>query len=256
VHNGAAPRASYDRIAHLYDVDMARNMAFDDVALYAQASQRAGGRVLELGCGNGRILLELLDRGIDAVGIDCSPRMLAHLRQKAAARALAPNVCLMDARTLGFTEAFALVLCPYSLITYMTGADDAARMLAAIRGVLMPGATVIIDAFIPRRSASGTEFTVDYRRGHADGVLTRAKRVVALAPSVNRIDRRYELATVDGHLLERIETSEDVRLYAPEDLVRLLGTSGFVIEQQWWDYEAISRPAAAQFFTVSARKAR
>ena len=25
-------RGEYDRIAHLYDVDMARNMAFDDVA--------------------------------------------------------------------------------------------------------------------------------------------------------------------------------------------------------------------------------
>ena len=51
--DGLAPRASYDSIAHLYDVDMARNMAFDDAALYTQVAQRAGGRVLELGCGNG-----------------------------------------------------------------------------------------------------------------------------------------------------------------------------------------------------------
>ena len=254
--DGLAPRASYDSIAHLYDVDMARNMAFDDVALYAQLSQRAGGRVLELGCGNGRILLELLGRGIDAIGVDCSPRMLAHLLPKATARGLAPNVCLMDARALGFAEVFALVLCPYSLITYMTGADDAVRMLTAIRGVLTPGAAVIIDAFIPRPTASAAGFSIDYRRDHQDAVLTRAKRVAAVAPAVNRVERRYELVTVDGDLRERVETSEDVRLFAPEDLVQLLATSGFVIEQLWWDYQAIHRPADAKFCTICARKAR
>jgi hypothetical protein len=42
------PAAAYDRIAHLYDVDMARNMPFDDVALYAQICCDEGGRALEL----------------------------------------------------------------------------------------------------------------------------------------------------------------------------------------------------------------
>jgi ubiquinone/menaquinone biosynthesis C-methylase UbiE len=255
VPDGLAPRASYDSIAHLYDVDMARNMAFDDAALYVQLAQGAGGRVLELGCGNGRILLDLLGQGIDAVGVDCSPRMLSQLRHKAAARGLVPKLCLMDARALGFTETFALVLCPYSLVTYMTGVADAAHMLAAIRRVLTPSAMVVIDAFIPRPTALGTGFTLDYRRNYGDAVLTRSKRVAMLAPRVNRIDRRYELVAADGRLLQRIETSEDVRLYAPEELVLLLGASGFVIEQQWWDYGAGDRPAGAQFFTVSARKA-
>jgi len=29
-----APRDTYDRIADIYDIDMARNMAFDDVSFY------------------------------------------------------------------------------------------------------------------------------------------------------------------------------------------------------------------------------
>src|SRR5947208_8891020 len=206
VPDGLAPRASYDSIAHLYDVDMARNMAFDDAALYTQVAQRAGGRVLELGCGNGRILLELLGQGIDAIGVDCSPRMLSQLRHKAAARGVVPKLCLMDARALGFTETFALVLCPYSLVTYMTGVDDAAHMLAAIRSVLAPNALVVIDAFIPRPMAPDTGFNLDYRRNWGDAVLIRSKRVAMVAPRVNRIDRRYELVAADGRLLQRIET--------------------------------------------------
>ena len=253
--DGSTPRASYDSIAHLYDVDMGLNMAFNDVALYKQLAQDANGRVLELGCGNGRILLELLELGIDAIGADCSPRMLSLLRQKAVARGIASQVCLMDARALGFTETFSLVLCPYSLITYMTGSGDAERMLAAMRGVLAPGATIVVDAFIPRATAVHADFSLDYRRAHRDGVLTRSKRVAAIAPSINRIERRYELVSTDGQVLERIDTREDVRLYAPGDLVALLSEAGFAIERQWWDYKAGDRAAAAQFFTISARKA-
>ncbi len=254
MRDGVAPRASYDSIAHLYDVDMGLSMAFNDVALYKQLAQNANGRVLELGCGNGRILLELLELGIDAIGADCSPRMLSLLRQKAAARGIAPQVCLMDARALGFTATFSLVLCPYSLITYMTGIDDAERMLAAIRSVLAPGATVVIDAFIPRATVVHADFSLDYRRAHRDGVLTRSKRIAAIAPRINRIERRYELVSAGGQVLESIDTREDVCLYAPEDIVPLLRESGFAIEQQWWDYNAGDRPVAAQFFTISARK--
>jgi SAM-dependent methyltransferase len=245
--------SNYDRIAHLYDVDMGRNMAFDDAAFYAELGVRAKGRVLEIGCGNGRILLELLRQGVDAVGIDASARMLGELRRKAAARGLDVTVCRMDARALAFRDAFAVVLCPYSLITYMTSTDDAARMLAGIRAALTPAGTVVIDAFIPRHAAPSDAFQVDYRREHRSGVLVRSKRIAAVGPSTHRIERRYELVAADGRLVERIDTCEDIRLYWPEDLVDLLTKSGFATEKTWGDYGAT--PAGeGQFFTVSARR--
>jgi ubiquinone/menaquinone biosynthesis C-methylase UbiE len=77
---------NYDRIARFYDVDMAQNMPFDDAGFYAEQCAAAAGPVLELGCGNGRILLRLLERGIDAWGVDSSAQMLAELRRKAAER--------------------------------------------------------------------------------------------------------------------------------------------------------------------------
>src|SRR6266567_4769534 len=114
-----ALRTAYDSIAHLYDGDMARNMPFDDIGFYARICEREGGRVLEAGCGNGRIFLELISRGVDAVGIDCSPRMLEELIGKARRRGAPARVCRMDARRLAFASAsFQIVLCPYSLVTY------------------------------------------------------------------------------------------------------------------------------------------
>src|SRR5205085_6567697 len=111
----------------------ARNMALDDVALYRRFALRCGGRVLEQGCGNGRILLELWQAGVDAVGIDRSSNMLRALRARAAARALVPRVAQMDIRALGLSAGHALILCPYSLVTYLTSAEDVARWCAEAR---------------------------------------------------------------------------------------------------------------------------
>ncbi|MEP6941839.1 MAG: class I SAM-dependent methyltransferase [Betaproteobacteria bacterium] len=254
MHSATTPRDSYDRVAHLYDVDMARNMAFDDVALYLDQSMRGGGAVLELGCGNGRILLALVERGIDAVGVDCSPKMLAELGRKARERGLRPRTCLMDARQLAFANSFATVLCPYSLITYMSAAGDRERMLAETFAVLAPGGNAIVDAFVPRATAMHQDFALDYRRSIGKASLRRSKRVMSIAPGVHRIERRYELTAGDGTVVERIDTIEEIRPLAPEDLVRELRVCGFEIEREWWDYGARPDRAGAQFYTVSARR--
>ena len=139
--------SNYDRIARFYDVDMAQNMRFDDVAYYAhQCSRAAAGPVLELGCGNGRILLRLAQGGVDAVGIDASASMLAELARKAAMRRVPLRAVRGDARRLPFRAGFAAVLCPYSLVTYMTSDADASAMISAARQVLAPRGLVVVDA--------------------------------------------------------------------------------------------------------------
>jgi len=207
--------------------------------------------VLELGCGNGRILLELLSRGIDAYGVDRSAAMLAQLLGKAGS-AVAGHVCRMDVRALAFSDAFALVLCPYSLITYMAAERDVERMLDGVRRALAVHGRVVIDAFVPRPDMSSEIFGVDYRRPYRDGVLTRAKRVATLGARLNRIDRHYEILGADGSLIDEIDTREDVRLFAPDDVRASLTSAGFRIDAEWWDYAASDRRSPPQFFTVAA----
>jgi len=243
---------TYDRIAHLYDVDMARNMPFDDVHFYAGLSELAGGRVLEIGCGNGRVLLELLRRGIDAYGVDRSEGMLAQLRRKTDRQALDSRVCQMDARALAFSNAFALILCPYSLVTYMVTELDLGQMLDGIRTALEASGRIIIDAFVPQSDLGSEGFQIDYRRAHGDALLTRSKRVAAIGTLLNRIERRYELVAADGTLLEQIETHEDIRPFVPQTLCELLVSSGFRVDAVWWNYASGEPPTNPRFFTVGA----
>ncbi|HEY3178762.1 MAG TPA: class I SAM-dependent methyltransferase [Casimicrobiaceae bacterium] len=250
--NYAAP--AYDSIAHLYDVDMAQNMRFDDVGFYRRVCAAHGGRVLELGCGNGRILLELHANGIEIVGIDRSQKMLAELLRKAEARGLPVRASVMDVRLLGFGRHFDVVLCPYSLITYMTAEDDANQMLAEVKRVLAPGGMVVIDAFISRPVEPVRDFTRDYVRPFGAHSLMRSKRITAVSDRVNRVERRYEIVSSDGVVQQRIETCEDIRAYTPFQLTTLLATCGLRTREAWWNYASKIELTDAQFFTAVAER--
>jgi SAM-dependent methyltransferase len=245
---------NYDRIARFYDVDMAQNMPFDDVAFYADLCAHADGPVLELGCGNGRILLALLRAGIDATGIDMSAGMLAELRRKAAVAGLRAPVAQMDIRRLALRERFAVVLCPYSLITYLTTADDVGHLLQGVRHGLRPGGRFVVDAFVPQPVTAGAEFRLDYRRPFEGGTLTRWKRLQPAGPSTNRIERRYEVGDATGQLRAEVAIAETIRPYRPEDLRTMVSAAGFAPEREWWNYGAQEGPAGAQFYTLAARR--
>ncbi len=248
--------STYDRIAAFYDVDMARNMPFDDVGFYANRCAEANGPVLELGCGNGRILLPLLRRGIDATGVDASPGMLAELRRKAAALGLPAPVQQMDMRELALAQRFALVLCPYSLVTYCLEDDDLRRLFAGVRAHLAPDGRFVVDAFVPHTpSPEDAEFRLDYRRPYGDAVLTRWRRLRSAGVLVNRIERRYEVTEADGSMRERIDVEELVRPFDPDALRAVVVAAGFVAEREWWDYGTRATSEGARFFTLEARPA-
>lgn len=247
-------RNNYDRIARFYDVDMGRNMAFDDAAFYAGLCAAHGGRSLELGCGNGRILLPLLASGLDVVGIDASEAMLAELQRKASSRGMAEApVCRMDLRALAFGRNFDTVLCPYSIVTYLTTDADFARMLEGVQRALRPSGHLVLDVFVPRPITVQAEFQLDYRRPFGAGELQRTKRISALSPALNRIERRYELYGADGGLAETVDVIEEIRPYTQEELQLRVSAAGFAIDRVWWDYAEVPRPANPQFITLSAR---
>ena len=244
---------NYDRIARFYDVDMALNMAFDDVRFYAALCQRKPGSVLELGCGNGRILLQLLSHGIDAIGVDASSAMLRELRQRAASQSLSAPVCQMDVRALAFRPGFDVILCPYSLVTYLTSDEDLVRLLVGARGILKRDGLLIVDAFVPRPVIRQVEFRPDYRRPYGEHFLARSKRIAPLGRGVNRIERRYQVITAGGELLDQVDIAEDIRPFQPNELRDRLADAGFSIDEIWWDYTLPEARADAQFFTIIAR---
>ena len=58
-----------------------------DVTFFVDAARESGGRVLEVGCGTGRILIPTARAGVEVMGMDFSSHMLAVCRARAGTRA-------------------------------------------------------------------------------------------------------------------------------------------------------------------------
>src|SRR5437899_2327155 len=217
---------SYDAIAEIYETDMGQSMPFDDVAFYRSLCLAEGGRVLELGCGTGRILIELMRAGIDAVGADRSLPMLARLHRDAQTYTLSPLLLQMDIAQPALNERFNTVLLPYSLITYLRNPASAVNVLRRYAGLLADGGCIVLDAFVPKPVETFADFRQDYWRAHGDGFLARHKRISVQADGCNRIERRYRLHDADRSLREEFFTDETIRPYAPDALASLSAAAG------------------------------
>lgn len=241
---------SYDQIAAVYATDMGQSMPYDDIGWYRDLAQAAGGPVLELGCGSGRILLPLLAAGVDIRGVDRSLPMLQQLRRDAGP--LCPQVAQMDLHALALRGRFALILAPYSLITYLTTPASVDQLLDSLRSLLRADGQLVLDAFIPQPVSSFEDFRRDYLRPHAGGTLERAKRIRALADGCNRIERRYTLRDADGCEQTTFTTVDTIRPYSPADLRAALTRHGYRIERESLDYDS-AHDGAARFFSVVGR---
>jgi len=98
------------------------------------------GSVLDAGCGTGRVALELARRGIDVVGVDLDPEMLA------VARAKGPDLAWeqADLAELRLERQFDVVVAAGNVMIFLTPGSEAAvlRRLAehlVAGGVLVAG---------------------------------------------------------------------------------------------------------------------
>ena len=185
----------------------------------------AGGPVVELACGTGRIAVPIAEAGIAVIGVDSSNGMLEVARERAAAAGVDALVDLRlgDLREPPVPERVSLVLIPFRSLLHMTKEADRERALRAVHHLLLPGGRLIFDVFAPG----------------ADDVEATHGRWVEREPDI------FERAVWDEDertltlSVRRGEAASTMRLawLAPIEWRRLLERAGFAVEAQygWFD---------------------
>ncbi len=104
--------------------------------------ERLRGRAMDVGCGSGEMLCELLARGFSVVGIDLSTGMVQASRALVAQRVPDRHAQIQvgDVEQLGFADGVFDVVIAAGVIEYLAEDDKA---LAEIHRVLKPGGTFI-----------------------------------------------------------------------------------------------------------------
>jgi len=145
----ALPPSSYDAIAELYD-DWSRSVV-EDVGFYVEEALAAGGPVVELGVGTGRIAVPVALAGVHVIGVDSSAGMLEVCRRHAEAAGVADFVDLRlgDLRRPPVRERVALVLAPFRSFLHMETDEARLEALRATRALLVPGGRFVFDVFAP-----------------------------------------------------------------------------------------------------------
>jgi SAM-dependent methyltransferase len=121
-----------------------------DLALWRELSGAVDGPILDLGCGTGRVSLDLARRGRTMKGLDLDPDLVAAFNERAAGAGLPAGAAVGDARAFDLDGRFAMVLAPMQLIQLLESAVDRIDCLRCAARHLGAGGTVavaIVDGF-------------------------------------------------------------------------------------------------------------
>jgi SAM-dependent methyltransferase len=112
-------------------------------ARFCAALLEPGARVLDAGCGTGRVMIRLAELGHDCVGVDLDASMLAVARQRAPELPwYQADLAGFDPAALGITGDFDLVVVAGNVMQ-LVAEGTVATVVERLAGVLRPGGLLV-----------------------------------------------------------------------------------------------------------------
>jgi len=235
------PAMNYDRVAHLYDAYVQTEL---DIPFFLEEAKKAGGPVLELMCGTGRVSIPLLEAGIDLTCVDSSAGMLEVFRNKLRDSGLSAEVIEADVCDLSLDRRFDLIFIPFHSFAEITDPAQQRQALRAIRSHLSPTGRFICTLHNPParlKLATGTKV----KRGDfplPDGNILTLSSVENYDPASGCVQgtQFYEIRGWEGAVAARMAVDLHFRLFSYCEFQSLAAAAGFVPVHVYGDYARAS----------------
>lgn len=237
----------YGFTAEFYD-HVASYAERGDVGFFVEMAQAAGGPVLEIGCGTGRVLIPTARAGIEIVGLDLSPSMLAvcrsNLAQEPAETQARVRLVEGDMRDFDLDRQFALVTLPFRPFQHLTNVEDQIACLTTIHRHLAPGGRLVLDLFNPSIPFLADPARLDEFGDEPEITMPDGRRVLRRARITGRdyfdqvqdAELIYCVTHPDGRQ-ERLVHSFPMRYLFRFEVEHLLARCGFEVEALYADYD-------------------
>ncbi|MFF2849322.1 methyltransferase domain-containing protein [Streptomyces sp. NPDC058001] len=174
-------------------------------ASYELLRAAPGDRVLDVGCGTGLAVAELLDRGVRAVGVDHEPGALESARH----RIPGADLRVGDAEDLPFPDG-TFHACRADKVLHELA--DPARAVAEMRRVVRPGGRVVLVG------QDWEALVIDSDRPEVTRALVRARADRVPAPTAAR---RFRALLVDAGFADVAVGARTLVLSEPEPVFAL-----------------------------------
>ncbi|HAH31355.1 MAG TPA: class I SAM-dependent methyltransferase [Elusimicrobia bacterium] len=219
-----------------YDADNASIQT--DIPFYIKEAKKAGGPVLELACGTGRLTIPIALAGVDITGVDISQPMLLRAREKAVKAGVKAGFIKADIRFFRLKKKFKLIFIPFNSMQHLHDRVSLERFFERVRAHLSPGGRFIVDVFNPNPHYLVRDPDELIPIGHYKDPLTGRDILVNESYSY---DRAAQAARLGWHYKRgrcNIGVKKlNMRCFFPLELEMLLHYNGFAIKAKYGDFD-------------------
>jgi SAM-dependent methyltransferase len=235
----------FQQTARFYDLVISRGYVEADIPFYKKIIQPQS-RILEVGCGTGRVTIELAKHGCDVAGIDLSEWMLEEFRKKLALHSdLLRRVTIRQADMVSFElgTCFDWIIFPYRVFQALTVDEKRGSCLRSVRRHMDQKSQVVITLFNPRKdilASWGEKGTINFDV-ELPNSTQRLRRIENQMPhdaeaQVIALEHIYQVYDSSGVVEEYLDRLELGYLF-PEQAQKLFCDSGFVIDEAYGGYD-------------------
>ncbi len=242
-------------IARFYDAIYARVRDGVDNRFFLDEIARAGGKVLEIGVGTGRIFAEARRNGADIYGLDVSRCMIEKLKEKIPPEDQG-RLWIQNAAAMQLPVNFSLVIAPFRVLSHLITVEDQIECLNRVWEHLEPGGRFIFDLFVPNLSMliTGIQNLQDFEGEYEPG--RRLRRIVSMnADLIRQISHvTMECMWDEGGTERSASWTFDMRFYFRYELEHLVRLSKLTLETIYGDYERGALVEGSKDFVVVCRR--
>ena len=253
---------TYKTTARYYDSDN-KDLLKDDIAFYIDYADKLKGKVLELGCGTGRITILLVRAGHQTWGLDVSEPMLNVFREKAKKESETTNENLQilngDMRNFELDEKFKLIFIPFRTFQSLTTEEGQKSCLHCCHEHLADDGLFIINVFKPWGGRIDDSWVqpeqTDYETIE-DGIKIKRTSIQERVDLVNQViypKLIYYVTDKKGETEKYIEPLA-MKYYYVDQLRELMLNNGFNVINEYGYYDKCSLEEGGEIIFVCKKK--
>jgi ubiquinone/menaquinone biosynthesis C-methylase UbiE len=234
-----------------------------DVARYREVVRAAGGPVLELCGGSGRVAIPLARDGFAVTAVDVSREMLdrfrAYLRKEDGGVAGRVTLVEQDVSRLDLPDKeFRVVICAVSGLLLLVEQEAQLAMLRAAAAHLVPGGTLALDVANPLSMRLAGDEVPRLLQQRTNVQTGNAYTMFLMADPMDTAQRQrlhgwYDEVLPDG-IVKRRPFAHTWRAIFPGELALMLAATGFALESIDGGYRREPFTRQSPYMFVRAKK--
>ncbi|MBK6508284.1 MAG: class I SAM-dependent methyltransferase [Haliea sp.] len=235
----------YQQTAGIYDFVISKEVLENDLEFYLSLI-KSGQTVIDIGCGTGRVSLELAKIGCHVTGVDLSEKMLEEFRKKIPSQyADRFELLCCNMNELDLAKKFDWIIFPYRTFQALRNDSERVACLESVRKMMHPLSRVVITLFNPNPGLLKIWGTAEMQ-GFVDFDVPIPNENFSIRRIASLVDHDIEQQTLGMQfiyqkydktgVLEELPDALELGYLYPAQCEEIFLRSGFIIEKAYGSY--------------------